>query len=416
MKNILIIYPHWPPSNLAGVHRPRLVANYLEEFGWKPTILTVHPAYYEEEPDWDLLKTVKESVKVEHVAARPVSSGLRLIGDIGLRAWSNIKKRALEIIKEREIGFIWIPIPSFYMAIMGRVLHDKTGVPYGIDYIDPWVRDISNRKDLRSVISLKLAEWMEPYAVRKAALISGVSEAYYRPVFERNPSFKEIEHLAFPYGFDPEDHNILLENLSNPWSEEGAVTLPLVYAGAFLPNSRMFIQALFKAVGDLDKEGKWPEGAKLYFLGTGNYPGKSILYYAKEAGISHLVTENRKRFPFLHILNYLSAAYAVMVIGSTEKHYTASKTFQSILSQRPVFAMLHGESSAVEILENTEAAAFTVKYREDMSKNELVKETSQNIQTLFQKEVSWHPKIQALAPFSSRENAKLLAAKLDELV
>ena len=47
IKKILILYPHFPPSNLAGVHRPRLFAQHLPSFGWQPTILTVHEKYYE---------------------------------------------------------------------------------------------------------------------------------------------------------------------------------------------------------------------------------------------------------------------------------------------------------------------------------------------------------------------------------
>ena len=48
MKNMLIIYPHWPPSNLAGVHRARLISNFLPDFGWHPIVLTVKEIYYEE--------------------------------------------------------------------------------------------------------------------------------------------------------------------------------------------------------------------------------------------------------------------------------------------------------------------------------------------------------------------------------
>ena len=61
MKKILIIYPHFPPSNLAGVHRPRLFANHLKSFGWEPVILTVHEKYYEEELDWNLHKSKRKS-------------------------------------------------------------------------------------------------------------------------------------------------------------------------------------------------------------------------------------------------------------------------------------------------------------------------------------------------------------------
>jgi hypothetical protein len=416
VKNLLVIYPHWPPSNLAGVHRPRLVANYLQEFGWNPIILTVHPDYYEEEPDWDLLKTIKSSIEVHHVAAKQLTGRPYLVGDLGLRAWSQLKKRALEIIKSQQVDFIWIPIPSFYMAVLGRVLHNKTGVPYGIDYIDPWVRDISNRKDWRSVLSLKMAQWLEPYAVRKASLLSGVSPAYYLPVIARNKSIKDIAHIAFPYGFDPNDHAIKLDGISYPWNSTNKITYPLVYAGAFLPNSRLFIEVLFKAVARLDKNGNWPAGAKFYFLGTGAYPGKQISQYAEEAGVAELVYESRNRYPFLHILNFLTNAHAVMVIGSTEKHYTASKTFQSILSTRPIFAMLHQESTALEILQKSMAAAYTVEYQEQMSKDQLIDKVYEKLLPILQANVAWSVNPQALAPYSSRENAKLLAATLDQLL
>ena len=36
MKTVLIIYPHWPPSNLVGVHRVRLIANHLHAQDWHP--------------------------------------------------------------------------------------------------------------------------------------------------------------------------------------------------------------------------------------------------------------------------------------------------------------------------------------------------------------------------------------------
>ena len=48
MKNVVIVAPHFPPSNLAAVHRARLWAQHLAEFGWKPTILATHWDHYEE--------------------------------------------------------------------------------------------------------------------------------------------------------------------------------------------------------------------------------------------------------------------------------------------------------------------------------------------------------------------------------
>ena len=57
MKRMLIIQPHWPPSNLVGVHRVRLIANEMHGLNWKATVLAVHEDDYEEElvPETTLL-------------------------------------------------------------------------------------------------------------------------------------------------------------------------------------------------------------------------------------------------------------------------------------------------------------------------------------------------------------------------
>jgi hypothetical protein len=413
-RKILIIYPHWVPSNLAGVHRPRLVANYLKYFGWQPILLTVDPLYYEEKSDPDIAKTVSKDIEVHYVKAKPVTKP-RILGDIGLRAWPYIKKKALQLIQDEKPDFLWIPIPSFYTALMGRVLHEKTGIPYGIDYIDPWVRDISNRKNIRSRLSILTARLLEPYAVRKATLISGVNENYYLPVYNRNFSKGGPADIAFPYGFDPNDHQIQLENISYPWDEIPDVQ-PLVYAGAFLPNSHLFIKALFKVIKQMKEKGNWNKRKQLFFLGTGNYTGTTIGSYAKEFGIDDLVHERKERYPFLHILNYLSSAYAVMIIGSTEKHYTASKTFQSLLSKKPVFGILHQESSAAAIMKECRADNFLVRYNEKKNLSGLEVQISDKLNALIRENNSWEPYLGSLAKYSSKASAKAFAEKLDEIL
>jgi hypothetical protein len=271
MKNILIIYPHWPPSNLAGVHRPRLIANFIQEFGWHPIILTVSPFFYEETLDEDICRTVAEDVEVIYTKAYQIFRP-RIFGDIGLRAFPFLYNAALSLIKTRKIEFVWIPIPSYYTSLLGRLLNKKTGVSYGIDYIDPWVRDIHNRRDWRSRFSLKVAKWLEPIAVKEAKLLTGVSEAYYLPVINRYFKDKTVAHLGMPYGFDKRDHEIVLKNLVLPWAAINDCK-PLIYAGAFLPNAHFFIQILFKVISQKVEHGIWDERQHLFFIGTGKYAG-----------------------------------------------------------------------------------------------------------------------------------------------
>ena len=414
MKNVLIIYPHWPPSNLAGVHRARLISNFLPDFGWQPIILTVHEDYYEEKLDYDFLKTVRESTEVIKVAAYK-SRKKRIIGDIGLRAFFQLREKAIQLLSERKIDFIWVPIPSYYTTLMLPGLHKKFQVPYGIDYIDPWVkpRDVLGAFLSKAYLSNLAARLLEPYAVSKATLITGVSEAYYRPMLDRNFKNKSIAHLGMPYGFDSKDHQIKLENVNLPWKEGEEA---YVYAGAFLPKSHLFLKNLFACISALKDKGESPMPKKLYFLGTGNYPGKQIEEYAKEYHLEEMVIEKKERFPFLHILYFLNQAKGVLVLGSTEKHYTASKIFQSLLSQRPVFAVFHHLSSAVKILEECNATNYLSIYSEKMSYEVLVKSLSINTRKyFFAQDNDWKPRLEFLEKYSAKASAHQLVNELNKV-
>ncbi|TDQ19366.1 glycosyltransferase involved in cell wall biosynthesis [Algoriphagus boseongensis] len=412
MKTLLIIYPHWVPANLAGVQRPRLIGNYLMDLGWKPLLISVDSQYYEEPLDPLMEKTVSPDIELIYTKAYPVTKP-RVIGDIGLRAFSFLKKAALQICRERTIDFIWIPIPSFYTALLGRQLHDLTNIPYGIDYIDPWVHDLTNQSNLRAKLSQFVARVLEPYAVKKASLISGVSTAYYWPVIQRNFKTPPV-HVGMPYGFDPKDHEIDLKDISYPWNENPDCK-PWIYAGAFLPNSHLFVQTFFQTIANLRKAGNWDERIRLYFVGTGPYPAKRITAYAKDFGLEDIVREHRERFPFLKILNFLAKADRVLLIGSTEQHYTASKTFQCLLSKRPVFAMLHEKSSAVEVIRQTGADEFLLSYQDGEVAADLVEKLTPLLM-IFQKEVDWKIDLSPLDNYTARASARALVNAMDEVL
>ena len=121
MRKILIISPHYPPSNLAAVHRSRLFAMHLPSFGWEPIILTVHEKFYEEALDWNLHQLIPQKQRIEKVTALKVTKP-RLIGDIGLRSFFQLRKRALNLVQKENIDFVYIPIPSFYVSLIGQYL------------------------------------------------------------------------------------------------------------------------------------------------------------------------------------------------------------------------------------------------------------------------------------------------------
>lgn len=355
MKKILIIAPHFPPSNLAGVHRSRLFATHLKALGWEPVILTVHEQFYEEELDWNLHQLLPKDLRIERVSAFKVTNP-RVIGDIGLRAYFQIRKKALELLRSEKFDFIYISIPSFYVALLGPALYKWSGVKYGIDYIDPWVHQFpgSDKIFSRHWWSSQLAKWLEPIAVKKAALITGVSKSYYQGVIERNPRLsKTCIFGAMPYGGEPLDHQFLKELNIQPYLFDKRNKIQIVYAGAILPKSILLIKWMFNAIKNnffLFND------VEFHFIGTGKFANDDSMYSVKEMAEKlglwqDVIFEYPKRIPYLDVLSHLNAVDGILVVGSTEPHYTPSKIFQGVLSEKPIMAVLHKESSAVKLFE-----------------------------------------------------------------
>jgi hypothetical protein len=384
MKKILIITPHYPPTNLAAVHRSRLFAQHLPSFGWEPIILTVHENFYEEELDWNLFDLIPQEQRIEKVKAFKITKP-RLIGDIGLRGFFQLRRRALELIKSEKIDFVFIPIPSFYTALIGPYLFKKTGVKYGIDYIDPWVHQFpgSDKIFSRHWFSTQLAKFLEPIAVKHASLITGVSEGYFKPVLERNSHLKEQAiSVAMPYGGEEADHVFIQPGTciqpgtrdkgqgtrEQPTEHQNSnILLPLkkdnifrfVYAGAMLPKAYKPLEEIFKALQHNTKQlnDSTTQQFSFHFIGTQG----TIKPLAEKYGLyGNIVFEHPARIPYLDVLKNLAAADGVFILGSTEPHYTPSKVYQGVLSQKPILAVLHQDSTAVKVLNESYAGQIVL--------------------------------------------------------
>jgi hypothetical protein len=360
MKKILIISPHFPPSNLASVHRARLFAAHLPASDWQPVILMVDEKYYEEPLDNQLLQLLPEGLRVEKVKAFRLTKP-RLIGDIGLRAFFQLYRRAKEIIKKEKIDFLYIPIPPFYPALLGRWLHASTGIKYGIDYIDPWVHNFpgSNRRFSRHWWSRELAKLLEPVAIKKASLITGVAEGYYKGVRDRNPHLlKTCVFGAMPYGGEQTDQEKIKELSIQPYLfRVKPGVLQLLYAGAMLPKAYAPLEAIFQSIGEHAEAFR---DIEFHFVGTGKTAGDAEGYnirpMAEKYGLwQTVVFEYPRRIPYLDVLVHLEAADGVFILGSTEPHYTPSKVYQGVLSKKPILAVLNNKSTAVGIIRGSNA-------------------------------------------------------------
>ena len=65
-----------------------------------------------------------------------------------------------------------------------------------------------------------------------------------------------------------------------------------------------------------------------------------ITTIAEKYGIGDLVREAPQRVPYLQAIDLLSNSHAIILIGSDEPHYTASKIYPALMSGRPIFRVI----------------------------------------------------------------------------
>jgi hypothetical protein len=357
-KRVIIVAPHFAPSNLASVHRSRLFATHLPEFGWEPVIVTVRHEYYEEALDWNLTKLLPPQLRVEAVSAFPTKP-LRIVGDIGIRGFVSMLTRIRRILDREHVDFLYVTIPSFFAAPLGRLVHHLHGIPYGIDYIDPWVGAWpgSEKPFTKAWASRHLADVLEPFAVKHASLITGVTKGSYEGVLVRNPQLADqVTTAAMPYGGEAGDHATAASLGLTPYLFDDNDKFRIVYAGSMWDSAEAPLERVFRSMAANRALFK---NVRFHFIGTGRAPTKpepQIRPLAERYGLwRDIVVEHPRRIPYLDVLAHLEAANAVFIFGSTEPHYTPSKLYQGVLSKKPILAVLHKESTASTILEQTRA-------------------------------------------------------------
>ena len=108
---------------------------------------------------------------------------------------------------------------------------------------------------------------------------------------------------------------------------------------------------------------------RLHFVGTSYAEGdravKTVEPVAIRNGVGDLVDERPHRIPYFEALQVLLDADALVVPGSDDPSYTASKLYPYILARRPLLAVFHASSSVVGVVQQARAGVVVPFGSED---------------------------------------------------
>lgn len=371
MKRVLIISPYFPPANTPDMQRVRHSLPHFRAFGWEPVTLAVDPAYIEVPRDEALLDTVPPDAEVHRVGALDPRLTRRIgLGSLALRSLWAYRQAGNRLLAARPFDLVYFSTTQYAIVALGPYWKKRFGVPFVVDVQDPWWD--ADRQDpsvlggaLKHWIASRLDRWLEPRAMREAAGVIAVTQAYLDTLTERYPTITDANTVVIPFGVSDVDYRTaaMLPAAPGPLPPRAEGEIRGVYTGVVNPAMTPVLAALFRALrAGLDEEPARFEAVRLAFVGTtyatGSAAREQVLPLAHAAGVGRYVTEVTRRVPYFEALRLQQDADFLLLTGTTDPAYTASKLYPYIFARRPLLAVFHAQSSVSDILGETGAGVM----------------------------------------------------------
>ncbi|MEI6429029.1 MAG: hypothetical protein WCO45_11685 [Pseudanabaena sp. ELA607] len=384
MRKILLVSPYFAPLIYPDLHRIRMMLPYLPLHGWEPLVLSLDPHTHPGIKDEWLTQTIPQDIKAHFATFTPWQS--RLIPSRPWRAIGILAHAGNQIIEQEKPDLIYFSTTMFPVMSLGPYWLKRYGIPYLVDWQDPWVSDYYSRTNtkppggyLKYGISQLLGRYLEPEVLRHASHIITVSPSYPLMLQSRYPWLNNQQFTVLPFGGTSYDFEILRNlPIRNPIFAPDDGYTHWVYLGRFIQSMHYALASLFAAIQQHRQNypQQWSK-IKLHFIGTHydiNATDSPIQNLANTYNLNDMVNEYPQRIPYLSVLKTMTDSDGLIILGSDDQGYTPSKLYPCILANRAIFALMHQNSSIVHIIKETNSGhviTFSDQQNTDATINEI---------------------------------------------
>jgi hypothetical protein len=367
LRRLLIVSANFPPTNAVDMHRLRLSLPYYRQFGWEPTVVAFRPECADHPQEPSLVRTVPTNIDVRRVSCidekwtRPFG-----LGAVGFRGLLEMRRFCLHVAKETRPELAFFSTTSFPLMSIGPWLRRRCGVPYVLDFQDPWISPGGTIHDrsLKHRLVHRLHRQLEPSAINNASGLMAVAPDYLDVLSQRYPTTADTPRAVVPFGTPDSDIAYVRENMAEVMQEcpaELAFDLSKyrvgVYAGAYVSSMRPMVSQLFASLRSaLASNPQLKDRLRLWFVGShysSRVEGSPISELALQYDVSEVVREHGMRLPYLTALAIAIQSDFTMLFGSMSASYNPSKLFTLLSTGRPLLAVTLPGTLAADLLSNS---------------------------------------------------------------
>jgi hypothetical protein len=342
---------------------------YFKKNGWEATVLAIDPKFVEAKADEELVRTIPECQEVIRTSAVPYQWTRRMgFGGIAWRAYGSIAREGSKLLHQRQYHAVYFSSTVFRTFCLGPKWLERFGVPYFIDYHDPWWTDYYFKEGAPQppggMTKYRVTQWLarknEGRVIRGAAGVTCVSGGYVELLRNRYPRVDHGKFIEIPFGAPEKD----FEKIGDTQGEQALVgskpkeKWTYIGAGGAIMETAVTVFAETLSSMVVAKSVR-PEGVNLQIAGTtyATYgKPKATLWPIIHKAVPGLQGEECvERLGYMETLRKLLATERLILFGTDDPGYTASKLFTYILAKRPLLVICREESSVARIVRETKA-------------------------------------------------------------
>ncbi|MEE9431669.1 MAG: glycosyltransferase [Melioribacteraceae bacterium] len=385
MFKVLVIAYYYPPLGLSGVQRTLKFTKYMQQFGWKPTVITTGKMAYFAHDQSLLQEAEQANIEIVRTESLNPSSLLRNKGTVKMPSsflmkifsrvsktffipdnkifWSSKAIRtARKVLKKHKFDAIYVSAPPFSTIEKAILLKKEFNIPLFVDYRDAWLTN--QFRFYPTPVHKYMNKRLEDKTLRNVDRTLVVNRAVKEDLMNEYKflSFNDVEILT--HGFDPEDF-IGVEPL--PRTNDKLI---IMYSGIFYEGitPKYFLKAFKKLTLENPDVAS---NIELHFVGHFKSENRRIV---KRLKLQSFVKEIGYLTHKDSVKRIISSDILWLMLPNDEKmsNVTPGKIFEYFGTQKPILACL-SEGISKSIISDYGASFITKPNDVEEIKNTFLK-------------------------------------------